>query len=91
MIIKGLCKEFTQGGGLPKAKCMKFRVLELFSSCLSRNTMEAIPANSLSDVRAAALKACVIGIDEGQFVRFLFTCCAWMGASVPLGPVITSF
>uniref|UniRef100_A0A8C7WW36 Thymidine kinase n=1 Tax=Oryzias sinensis TaxID=183150 RepID=A0A8C7WW36_9TELE len=46
---------------------MKFRVLELFSSRLSRNTMEAIPANSLSDVRAAALKACVIGIDEGQF------------------------
>uniref|UniRef100_A0A8C7X6S5 Thymidine kinase n=1 Tax=Oryzias sinensis TaxID=183150 RepID=A0A8C7X6S5_9TELE len=46
---------------------MKFRVLELFSSRLFRNTMEAIPANSLSDVRAAALKACVIGIDEGQF------------------------
>lgn len=30
--------------------------------------MEAIPANRLGDVRALALRACVIGIDEGQFV-----------------------
>lgn len=32
-----------------------------------KNTMEAIPANCLGDVRSVALKACVIGIDEGQF------------------------
>lgn len=30
--------------------------------------MEAISANRLGDVRALALQACVIGIDEGQFV-----------------------
>lgn len=30
--------------------------------------MEAVPANSLRDVRPLALRACVIGIDEGQFV-----------------------
>lgn len=30
--------------------------------------MEAVPANCLRDVRNLALKACVIGIDEGQFV-----------------------
>uniref|UniRef100_A0AAV2LL97 Thymidine kinase n=1 Tax=Knipowitschia caucasica TaxID=637954 RepID=A0AAV2LL97_KNICA len=29
--------------------------------------MEAVPANCLEDVRPLALKACVIGIDEGQF------------------------
>jgi len=32
-----------------------------------KNTMEAMPANCLRDVRSLALKACVIGIDEGQF------------------------
>ncbi|XP_062311904.1 thymidine kinase, cytosolic [Osmerus eperlanus] len=32
-----------------------------------QNTMEAVPANQLGDVRSLALKACVIGIDEGQF------------------------
>ncbi|CAL1601914.1 unnamed protein product [Knipowitschia caucasica] len=32
-----------------------------------KNTMEAVPANCLEDVRPLALKACVIGIDEGQF------------------------
>ncbi|XP_030594221.1 thymidine kinase, cytosolic [Archocentrus centrarchus] len=32
-----------------------------------KNTMEAVPANSLRDVRSLALQACVIGIDEGQF------------------------
>lgn len=32
-----------------------------------KNTMEAVPANCLADVRSLALKACVIGIDEGQF------------------------
>ncbi|XP_075895181.1 thymidine kinase, cytosolic-like [Nelusetta ayraudi] len=32
-----------------------------------RNTMEAVPANCLGDVRPLALQACVIGIDEGQF------------------------
>ncbi|XP_014842061.1 PREDICTED: thymidine kinase, cytosolic [Poecilia mexicana] len=32
-----------------------------------KNTMEAVPATCLEDVRSAALKACVIGIDEGQF------------------------
>ncbi|TKS69098.1 Thymidine kinase, cytosolic [Collichthys lucidus] len=32
-----------------------------------KNTMEAIPANCLTDVRSLALQACVIGIDEGQF------------------------
>ncbi|XP_035516140.1 thymidine kinase, cytosolic [Morone saxatilis] len=32
-----------------------------------KNTMEAVPANCLGDVRSLALKACVIGIDEGQF------------------------
>uniref|UniRef100_A0A3Q3WDC5 Thymidine kinase n=1 Tax=Mola mola TaxID=94237 RepID=A0A3Q3WDC5_MOLML len=31
------------------------------------NTMEAVPANCLGDVRPLALQACVIGIDEGQF------------------------
>uniref|UniRef100_A0A3P9BLI9 Thymidine kinase n=1 Tax=Maylandia zebra TaxID=106582 RepID=A0A3P9BLI9_9CICH len=31
------------------------------------NTMEAVPANCLTDVRPLALRACVIGIDEGQF------------------------
>ncbi|XP_072318917.1 thymidine kinase, cytosolic [Eucyclogobius newberryi] len=32
-----------------------------------KNTMDAVSANSLEDVRTFALKACVIGIDEGQF------------------------
>ncbi|XP_060906520.1 thymidine kinase, cytosolic [Labrus mixtus] len=32
-----------------------------------KNTMAAVPANCLADVRPLALKACVIGIDEGQF------------------------
>uniref|UniRef100_A0A8C6KH63 Thymidine kinase n=1 Tax=Nothobranchius furzeri TaxID=105023 RepID=A0A8C6KH63_NOTFU len=32
-----------------------------------KNTMEAVPANCLGDVRSLALQACVIGIDEGQF------------------------
>uniref|UniRef100_A0A3Q3BBR6 Thymidine kinase n=1 Tax=Kryptolebias marmoratus TaxID=37003 RepID=A0A3Q3BBR6_KRYMA len=32
-----------------------------------RNTMEAMAATCLGDVRPMALKACVIGIDEGQF------------------------
>ncbi|XP_068995782.1 thymidine kinase, cytosolic isoform X2 [Embiotoca jacksoni] len=32
-----------------------------------KNTMEAVAANSLVDVRSAALQAGVIGIDEGQF------------------------
>lgn len=32
-----------------------------------KNTMEAIPANVLSDVHSHALEASVIGIDEGQF------------------------
>uniref|UniRef100_A0A1A7WCU0 Thymidine kinase n=1 Tax=Iconisemion striatum TaxID=60296 RepID=A0A1A7WCU0_9TELE len=32
-----------------------------------KNTMEAVPANCLGDVRSVALQACVIGIDEGQF------------------------
>ncbi|CDQ98362.1 unnamed protein product, partial [Oncorhynchus mykiss] len=32
-----------------------------------KSTMEAVPANCLSDVRSLALQACVIGIDEGQF------------------------
>ncbi|XP_028456536.1 thymidine kinase, cytosolic isoform X2 [Perca flavescens] len=32
-----------------------------------KNTMEAVPANCLEDVRSLALQACVIGIDEGQF------------------------
>ncbi|TRY82633.1 hypothetical protein DNTS_032578 [Danionella cerebrum] len=32
-----------------------------------RNTMEAVPASRLSDVKLQALQACVIGIDEGQF------------------------
>ncbi|XP_022611174.1 thymidine kinase, cytosolic [Seriola dumerili] len=31
------------------------------------NTMDAVPAACLGDVRFQALKACVIGIDEGQF------------------------
>lgn len=30
--------------------------------------MEAIPASRLGEVRSLALQACVIGIDEGQFV-----------------------
>lgn len=30
--------------------------------------MEAVPASCLKDVRPLALQACVIGIDEGQFV-----------------------
>ncbi|XP_033976294.1 thymidine kinase, cytosolic isoform X1 [Trematomus bernacchii] len=32
-----------------------------------KNTMEAVPANILGDLRPQALQACVIGIDEGQF------------------------
>ncbi|XP_047434210.1 thymidine kinase, cytosolic [Mugil cephalus] len=32
-----------------------------------KNTMEAVAANRLEDVRSMALQACVIGIDEGQF------------------------
>ncbi|XP_076879689.1 thymidine kinase, cytosolic [Brachyhypopomus gauderio] len=32
-----------------------------------RNTMDAVPANCLIDVRPVALDASVIGIDEGQF------------------------
>ncbi|XP_041839874.1 thymidine kinase, cytosolic [Melanotaenia boesemani] len=32
-----------------------------------KNTMAAVPANCLGDVRSLALQACVIGIDEGQF------------------------
>lgn len=32
-----------------------------------KSTMEAVSANCLADVRPLALKACVIGIDEGQF------------------------
>lgn len=46
--------------------------------------MEAVPANRLGDLRPQALQACVIGIDEGQFVSvymlhifsffILFTC-----------------
>lgn len=35
--------------------------------------MEAVPANCLKDVRPLALRACVIGIDEGQFVSLVFT------------------
>ncbi|XP_051967157.1 thymidine kinase, cytosolic [Xyrauchen texanus] len=31
------------------------------------STMEAVPANRLSDIKSLALQACVIGIDEGQF------------------------
>lgn len=34
--------------------------------------MEAVPANRLEDVRPLALRACVIGIDEGQFVSISF-------------------
>lgn len=30
--------------------------------------MEAVPANCLRDLWSRALQACVIGIDEGQFV-----------------------
>lgn len=30
--------------------------------------MAAVPANRLGDVQSLALQACVIGIDEGQFV-----------------------
>ncbi|KAK6300898.1 hypothetical protein J4Q44_G00289960 [Coregonus suidteri] len=33
-----------------------------------KRTMEAVPANCLSDMRSLAQQACVIGIDEGQFV-----------------------
>ncbi|KAL1005514.1 hypothetical protein UPYG_G00060060 [Umbra pygmaea] len=33
----------------------------------SKHTMEAIPANCLSEMRSLAQHACVIGIDEGQF------------------------
>lgn len=32
-----------------------------------KNTVDAVPATSLTEVRSRALKACVIGIDEGQF------------------------
>ncbi len=32
--------------------------------------MEAVPASCLRDVWSLALQACVIGIDEGQFVCF---------------------
>ncbi len=32
--------------------------------------MEAVPASCLRDVWGLALQACVIGIDEGQFVCF---------------------
>lgn len=30
--------------------------------------MEAVPASCLEELRPLALQACVIGIDEGQFV-----------------------
>lgn len=40
----------------------------LLSGTSFRSTMEAVPANCLRDVRPLALRACVIGIDEGQFV-----------------------
>lgn len=36
--------------------------------------MEAMSATSLGDVRSVALKACVIGIDEGQFVSLSHRC-----------------
>lgn len=35
--------------------------------------MEAVSASCLRDVWPLALQACVIGIDEGQFVSFLIT------------------
>lgn len=35
--------------------------------------MEAVPASCLGDVRPLALQACVIGIDEGQFVSLFFS------------------
>ncbi len=38
-----------------------------------RSMMEAAPASCLRDVRTLALQACVIGIDEGQFVCFRST------------------
>lgn len=37
--------------------------------------MEAVPANCLSDVRSLVLQACVIGIDEGQFVSIVHLVC----------------
>lgn len=47
---------------------INYITLYLYCVHLTRNTMEAVPANCLRDVRNLALKACVIGIDEGQFV-----------------------
>uniref|UniRef100_A0A8C8FZL7 Thymidine kinase n=2 Tax=Oncorhynchus tshawytscha TaxID=74940 RepID=A0A8C8FZL7_ONCTS len=43
-----------------------------------KNTMEAVPANCLSDVRSLALQACVIGIDEGQFFPDIVQFCEEM-------------
>ncbi|XP_054636016.1 thymidine kinase, cytosolic [Dunckerocampus dactyliophorus] len=42
------------------------------------NTMEAIPANCLRDVRSLAFQACVIGIDEGQFFPDIVEFCEEM-------------
>uniref|UniRef100_H3D962 Thymidine kinase n=1 Tax=Tetraodon nigroviridis TaxID=99883 RepID=H3D962_TETNG len=43
-----------------------------------KNTMEAVPANCLADVRSMALQVCVIGIDEGQFFPDIVEFCEEM-------------
>ncbi|XP_026214681.1 thymidine kinase, cytosolic [Anabas testudineus] len=50
-----------------------------------KNTMAAIPANCLVDVKSLALQACVIGIDEGQFFPDVVEFCEEMAN---LGKVI---
>lgn len=47
---------------------MNLRIFTHFVFYFFRSTMAAVPASCLEDVRPLALKACVIGIDEGQFV-----------------------
>lgn len=65
----GLCKYFSRS---VTANAMTAHHLSevkfLLSGTSFRSTMEAVPANCLRDVRPLALRACVIGIDEGQFV-----------------------
>ncbi|KAF3844024.1 hypothetical protein F7725_016072 [Dissostichus mawsoni] len=55
-----------------------------------KNTMEAVPANSLGDLRPQALQACVIGIDEGQFFPDTVEFCEEMAnlGKIPFGNIL---
>lgn len=56
-----------QYGKTAKYYTFTFLNLRLFFPSF-RNIMEAVPASHLGDLQSLALQACVIGIDEGQFV-----------------------